>query len=563
MKRLCVCALLMAAALVALACNRTPNPPAAGSAQSAMVEVIDDPAQIEAARKVFAQEQENTFAHVLKEPLTIHVYNDEVMALLKPRRQAAIESLSKLRDDPSVDAAKRIHAIRALKALDVEPDANQLAAMASSSPKATQELLSYLEQIYPRKTVPPQPLRALVIAGIDSADPIVRRQAGHLVGLYPIPEAADPLLNRLRHDPNAEPALLLGAARLRPNNEVLDLIVARLRAASEGDRYWTLMALVEFAKSVPDPNLRRAATDACVAHLKRVPNGPSIGTELDALHLIAATTPTQSAKDMLVDLVRSAKHKLVRQYALGELHRLDPAGAKALSVVSGIKLPDEEPVPSAADKLTPQQVADICVRHRLLNQEEADRALATLKDDLRSSKNAAVDKDSENAASGSAVFALLDAAGRFVGFDVETSMSPNRHDQLLLDFGKSSAGHFKPEAPHEIFTPDKPDSDTGKYQVQFIHGGKLYRFYPRDLGDWYDVAAVLAAVNGACADAGFADRFTLLKAGDQTAEVVFADPDRLKSAAPQLGLELSSDPDEARRLGKAYEEGVTGRLKGK
>jgi len=580
MKGSWVCALVVAIALVVSGCNRKNRASSVASNPAPIVEVIDDAAQIADARKAFEKDQERTFAHALENPFAIYPLDDEVMGILKARREAAVQSLKKTRDDSAADAERRIGAIRALEALDVEPDTNQLVSIASASPKARQQLLIYLDNIYPKKTPPPPPVRALVIAAIDSADPIDRRQAGHLVGLYPIPEAVDPLLNRLRSDANAEPALLGAAAKLRPGAEVLDIIVKRLRSAGEMDRYWTLAALCELAKTTPDPQVKRAATEACVAHLKTVPNGPSIGTELDALRVIGTTSPVQDAKDMLVDLVRTAKHKLIRQYALEELARLDKGGAKALSVLSGIKIPaDEKPQPSAADKLTPQQAAEICVRHRVLSKDQADSALIKLKEKSASRKRTpadasgsvaaytsnptAKDEEGEDSDSGSAVPALLDAAGRFIAFDVETSTLPNRHDRLLLDLAKSSAGQFKPEAPLETFTPDKPDAETGKYVVQFIHAGKLYRFYPRDLGDWYDVAAVLAAVNRACADAGLAERFTSLEAEGQIAPLVFADPRALKEAAVELGLKLSSNPDQARKLGKEYEDQVLEKLEKK
>jgi hypothetical protein len=134
---------------------------------------------------------------------------------------------------------------------------------------------------------------------------------------------------------------------------------------------------------------------------------------------------------------------------------------------------------------------------------------------------------------------------------------------LILDLAKASAGRFKPEAALETYTPDSTDADTGKYAVEFIHGGKLYRFAPRDLVDWYDMDAVLAAVNRALADGGGAERFVPLASEGQIAELIFAAPDKLQAEAPELGLKISADPDEARRAGKAYEDRVLQELQKK
>ena len=108
----------------------------------------------------------------------------------------------------------------------------------------------------------------------------------------------------------------------------------------------------------------------------------------------------------------------------------------------------------------------------------------------------------------------------------------------------------------DTFIPTEPDGETGEYTIHFIHGNRLYRFHPRDRGDWYDLDAVLDAIYRAMSDTDVPDRFVALATGDQYAQVVFADPAALRAAAPELGLTLSTDPDDSRKKGEAFEEEV-------
>ena len=104
----------------------------------------------------------------------------------------------------------------------------------------------------------------------------------------------------------------------------------------------------------------------------------------------------------------------------------------------------------------------------------------------------------------SALFDLLDAAGIFLTFDTETGEIPVGHDKLLLDFAAASGGAFKPEACHEKMLQKNDEDSDAPYAVQFIHGGRLYRFTARNFSDWYDVERVVLACNRALADAGSA-----------------------------------------------------------
>jgi hypothetical protein len=521
----------------------------------APVVVVTDPAEIQAARAKWAAEREQMLANLLRDPTNFQAWDDESVEVLRSQRQRSVEGLTHIRDDDAEPAVKRVSATVALKQLDVAPDPEKLARLAAD-PAAAQRLLSDLHDLYRRGEELPPPLRRVVTRAVGSDDEQVAQEAAHAAATYRVTEAADAVMKRATSDPEAGAALLRAAAALRPDGQTLDLLLTRLARQPAHEAYFTVGAVAELAKAAGDPAVRRRAADACAKYVKSRPDEPGIdGATLSALETVATAVAPDEAKPMLADLARTAPHRLVRHYALAELQKLDSAQARQLS--SELKIsPAAAERAKGDDGLTPQQAAAVCVRHKVLTQAEADAALAAL-----AARRTASDADDDDETPEDGVFALLHGARRFLEFDTETGMSPNRHDQLILEFAGAGAGQFKPEAVLETYTPDRADADTGKYAVQFICGGRLYRFEPRDLGDWYDVEAVLAAVNRALKDDGSTAQFVPLSPNGQFAEVVFADPAALKAAAPELRLEISTDPDDARKQGRAYEQGVIGTMK--
>jgi hypothetical protein len=168
--------------------------------------------------------------------------------------------------------------------------------------------------------------------------------------------------------------------------------------------------------------------------------------------------------------------------------------------------------------------------------------------------------DSDSAPSTGFLETVFEAAGRLTAFDAETDELPVRHDRLLRQLAAHSGGAFKPEALFQRWEQRSKDDEDAPYSVQFIHAGRLYRFSAQNLGDWYDVSAVLGAANRALAEVGETRRFVPLDVDSQEAYIVFVTPRALEMAARELYLAGSADPDHARRAGKAFEEGVVKRI---
>jgi hypothetical protein len=121
-------------------------------------------------------------------------------------------------------------------------------------------------------------------------------------------------------------------------------------------------------------------------------------------------------------------------------------------------------------------------------------------------------------------------------FDAEASRVPCGHDRPLVLLAGYSRGQFAPEAAVEDCELAGLGHRADRYTLQFVHRERLYRVRFPNEGDYYHVRAVEAAANAALRDAGRPERFQRLVTGDQTAALLFADPDQVRQAAQRLLL---------------------------
>jgi hypothetical protein len=150
----------------------------------------------------------------------------------------------------------------------------------------------------------------------------------------------------------------------------------------------------------------------------------------------------------------------------------------------------------------------------------------------------------------------LNQAGLATAFDTETGLVPCRHDYLIDAFAQGSGGGFAPEAAIQIWPRECEDDYDSPYFVQFVYRGRLYQFGAENHGDYYDVEAVVGALNAALEEAAQKERYIGLYTGGQIAHFFFADPTAFAPIAEKYAIPLSADPSEAMRAGMAFEERV-------
>ncbi len=154
---------------------------------------------------------------------------------------------------------------------------------------------------------------------------------------------------------------------------------------------------------------------------------------------------------------------------------------------------------------------------------------------------------------------LLMEANVAYGFDVETGMWPNHHDSLLRQLATLTS----PALGDAVFDEAAPpiEDESAPYQLTAYSGGKRFRVRAENLGDWFDVGAVLDLLNAMMADRKLPERYYVLASGDQMATVVAATPDAIGKAI-QAGFFDLGDPGQAEATGKAFEDQVFKRIEG-
>jgi len=303
---------------------------------------------------------------------------------------------------------------------------------------------------------------------------------------------------------------------------------------------------------------------------------PRAGREL-ALEQLASPELKPAAVEALGVVGRgSGDEDLVRALVAATTHPGDPEGVSGMVARALLTIGGESAlrwVAGMAGRLPPgEQTAVRWAEHGLSKQKGLERVTALKVLDQRSADLARrrFGRSSRDGDGGDAEGPLpgqgfaeevFEAAGLLTSFDAETGELPVRHDRLVRDFAAHSGGAFKPEAAFEKWDQQFSDDDGAPYTVQFIHAGRLYRFQAANLGDWYDVTAVVGAVNRALADTGETRRFVALEGDGQAAAFAFVDPERYAAAARELFLPPLGDPDAARKGGQAFEAEVVEELR--
>jgi hypothetical protein len=459
----------------------------------------------------------------------------------------------------------------------------------------------------------------MILACLDDPDPEVVRAAETLCVAREIPGTEAKLVAMLKDGRTKELHQLAGdLARVAESPEAVRVLANALRDPGQEINYWTghnLQRLIEH----PDPKIaepvRAALLGRALDRFKKPPYEQWVVRDL-ALAADRTTIP------VLEDIAAKVKDPIGRMYAVQALTRLEPEHAldralafaraeKGFSLATSMleRLATKENTDRIVDAFLEIQRRDrppidlgearlllgrLGPRGRKAVEESMDRlrpdarAWAVWKlngldlnatiDDLRAAGLTTMGRDdilakmrkSRRAAGEAGELDLTDPsglgsalawAGILTQFDTETDEIPCRHHELIMEFAENTGGRFDPECAVQAWHRKDQEDIEGPYTVRFLYKGRLYRFGAENRHDWYDVEAVVRALNFALATAGRPERFSGLETGDQTAAYVFADPEAFRPIAEKYGLILSKDPGAPERRGKEFERQVIDQLK--
>jgi len=149
---------------------------------------------------------------------------------------------------------------------------------------------------------------------------------------------------------------------------------------------------------------------------------------------------------------------------------------------------------------------------------------------------------------------VLTLAGHAWWFDVETDRFPNYHDSLMRHLAALVAPALD-DAVFEETAPRMGDAESVPYRLTVYAGGKRLQAQALNLGDWYDVDAVMNLMNATMKEIGSDIRFIPLPTGDQSLIIVGA-PQPAIDRAIRARLIRKGDAKESERAGKEFETEV-------
>ena len=320
-----------------------------------------------------------------------------------------------------------------------------------------------------------------------------------------------------------------------------------------------------------DPRLRRLFDGACArvptAHQCRQRRAP-VGVEEAQGESARAPTADELVRDYGFDApAYLAEHPSEREAVLGALERcgqereypgagclaslarLDWARARAVAIAA--PAPDEGRAGEVRRTLrtyeTPEALGARLVEVGLLRSAPREPAI-TVED-------------------------ALSLAGALHRFDTETGQFPNEHDSLLRELAALApealpGARFLEIAPGssggglalDDGTSLRPDSiggeddlaEEGPYTLVAYVDGEELRTDAENLGDWYDVGAVVGMLNELARRRGDPTRWQVLPTGDQSATVIAAPGPAIRRAIRE-GLLEGEDADRARQDGREFE----------
>ncbi len=584
-----------------------------------------DPREIAEVRKQCEQDRADLYADAFKEIRGSGILVPRYGKALESQRARAVADLKRMLADPAEKDATRARAARALIELgDPAGEDFLLAAVRDGRGARRASALKELDEwIIRRKVDLSTPDRArLMLDALDDPDPQVVLAAAGLCAARNLNGTEAKLIAVIRSGRIKEPGkLILKLARVARSHEAAAIIRDELlRESTEGYDPWSEFILKPLIEN-PDPKfsepIRTAYLRRTLRHMKKERPEQWVIRGL-------ALAADRSTLPVLEDVFAHSRDPVCREYAVEAMARFDPEHAldRALELVRAENRLDAAsgPLERLASPRTADRIVDAfleirkrerrripLVEARLLLEHLGPRGRRALEesiddlephartwaiwnlkgltvdtaiDDLRAAgiikkrreeilRSMQRSVDSGLAPSQgpldhsdpSLLWGALSWADVLTSFDMETDEIPCEHHRLIMEFAEGSDGVFRPECAVQTWHRKNDEDIRAPYTVRFIHGGRLYRFGAENHGDWYDVEAVVPALNFALANAGRRERFIGVETSGQDGTYVFADPSAFRPIAEKYSLPISKDPGAAERHGKEYERQVIDQLK--
>lgn len=161
--------------------------------------------------------------------------------------------------------------------------------------------------------------------------------------------------------------------------------------------------------------------------------------------------------------------------------------------------------------------------------------------------------DADRSAMG-VVFSLFGDEASCVALDLEAPVVPPDYVDLVTSLGRIARGALAIDcAVQEPIAGRGCDDDVERITVRVVERDRVVRFFADYRGDWFDLAATLAALDQAIATARRPERFFALHTGDQTCFVICAHGEKFRRAATDLHIPFEEDADAGVRCGIAFE----------
>lgn len=136
---------------------------------------------------------------------------------------------------------------------------------------------------------------------------------------------------------------------------------------------------------------------------------------------------------------------------------------------------------------------------------------------------------------GAFIYGILEHENLFQYFDAETGFVPADYDKLLLEFAGKSKGILK-DMIVWMDAKENKDGETFSYTITVISNDKAFITKPEDIGDWYDVMTVNAILDKVLTDLKSSEKFVPIETGDQTAQYIFGNPEKINLLVSKFNL---------------------------